>query len=81
MIAIDRFHCYGDSKFELVYLHGTCIFSCPSQPAHMDRLYVLLSLLTTGMHDVHPDSKVIWYDSVTVVGDLKWQNKLNDFNE
>ena len=36
--------------------------------------------LTKAMHDSDPDSLVIWYDSVTIEGDLKWQNSLNDLN-
>ena len=51
------------------------------QGALMDRLYTFLSLLTTGMHDIHPRSKIIWYDSVTVDGNLKWQNSLNKMNQ
>ena len=42
---------------------------------------MLLSLLTTGMHQACPGSKVIWYDSVTVDGELKWQNSLNQLNQ
>ena len=29
---------------------------------------------------MNPDSKVLWYDSVTVDGKLEWQNALNDLN-
>ena len=42
---------------------------------------MLLSLLTTGMHQACPGSKVIWYDSVTVAGELRWQNALNQLNQ
>ena len=44
-------------------------------------MYMLLSLLTTGMHQACPGSKVIWYDSVTVAGELRWQNALNQLNQ
>ncbi|CAI8051585.1 Cytosolic endo-beta-N-acetylglucosaminidase [Geodia barretti] len=47
----------------------------------MDNLFTFLSLLTTGMHNALPWSKVIWYDSVTVDGNLKWQNALNKMNQ
>jgi hypothetical protein len=50
-------------------------------PALMDNLFTFLSLLTTGMHNALPWSKVIWYDSVTVDGNLKWQNALNKMNQ
>lgn len=63
----------------MVFTH-CCIFS-NMQPLVMDRLYTFLSLLTTGMHEACPGSKVIWYDSVTVDGNLKWQNSLNKMNQ
>ena len=30
------------------------------------------------MHEALPNSEVIWYDSVTINGELKWQNQLNE---
>lgn len=42
---------------------------------------MLISLVTTGMHDFCPGSKVIWYDSITTEGKLKWQNMLNHLNQ
>lgn len=51
------------------------------QPSQIDNLYMMLTLLTTGMHQTLPGSKVIWYDSVTTAGELKWQNRLNEMNE
>lgn len=42
---------------------------------------MMLSLLTTGMHQAVPGSKVIWYDSVTSDGELRWQSCLNEKNE
>ena len=51
------------------------------QHSHLDSLYLLLTLLTTGMHQAVPGSKVIWYDSVTKTGELKYQNALNEHNE
>ena len=41
----------------------------------------LVKELTKAMHDrVSHDAKVIWYDSVTHLGELKWQNALNENN-
>ncbi|KAK6932967.1 Glycoside hydrolase, family 85 [Dillenia turbinata] len=40
-----------------------------------------ISHLTTVMHSSLPNSLVIWYDAVTVSGDLSWQNQLNDNNQ
>ena len=47
----------------------------------LDQLNMFLSLVTTGMHEAVPGSKVIWYDSVTTEGKLKWQNELNQLNQ
>lgn len=40
-----------------------------------------VSHLTQTLHFSLPGSLVIWYDSVTISGDLKWQNQLNDNNK
>ena len=32
------------------------------------------------MHEAVPNSEVIWYDSVTIDRELKWQNQLNELN-
>ncbi|XP_058075128.1 cytosolic endo-beta-N-acetylglucosaminidase 1-like [Magnolia sinica] len=37
--------------------------------------------LTQTMHAHVPDSLVIWYDSVTINGNLRWQNQLNELNK
>lgn len=50
------------------------------QPKLQDQLYMFLSMVTSGMHASIPGSKVIWYDSVTTEGKLKWQNMLNELN-
>lgn len=40
-----------------------------------------LKELTDKMHTLKPFSKVVWYDSITSTGDLKWQNELNHLND
>ncbi|XP_042512682.1 cytosolic endo-beta-N-acetylglucosaminidase 1-like isoform X2 [Macadamia integrifolia] len=37
--------------------------------------------LTRTMHTSVPGSLVIWYDSVTINGCLKWQDQLNEYNK
>ncbi|KAF5199306.1 Cytosolic endo-beta-n-acetylglucosaminidase [Thalictrum thalictroides] len=44
-------------------------------------LKVFVNHLTQTMHSSMPGSLVIWYDSVTVDGNLDWQNQLNDKNK
>ncbi|KAK6027017.1 glycosyl hydrolase family 85 [Ostertagia ostertagi] len=47
---------------------------------HIDNLKLFLRLLTDKMREATRFSRVIWYDSVTVTGMLKWQNMLNELN-
>ncbi|XP_059456645.1 cytosolic endo-beta-N-acetylglucosaminidase 1 [Corylus avellana] len=37
--------------------------------------------LNQSMHSSVPGSLVIWYDSVTIHGDLQWQDQLNEMNK
>ncbi|XP_066366217.1 cytosolic endo-beta-N-acetylglucosaminidase 1-like isoform X3 [Miscanthus floridulus] len=47
----------------------------------IDNLKEFIKHLTTTMHDAVPGSLVIWYDAITVNGDLDWQDKLNKYNK
>lgn len=47
----------------------------------IDNLKSFLRLLTDGMRKAVRHSRVIWYDSVTVTGELSWQNMLNEQNK
>ncbi|KAK4873863.1 hypothetical protein RN001_013223 [Aquatica leii] len=46
----------------------------------IDFLQSFVKELTQKIHDKHPGSLIIWYDSVINDGNLKWQNELNYFN-
>lgn len=48
---------------------------------HINNLLEFVRLLTTLMHERVPGSTVIWYDSVTKDGKLRWQDCLNDQNK
>ncbi|KAI3470921.1 hypothetical protein Pfo_027584 [Paulownia fortunei] len=50
-------------------------------PGQIPTLEEFVSHLSQTMHSSLPGSMVIWYDSVTVDGDLNWQNQLNDKNK
>jgi len=45
-----------------------------------ENLIYFVRILTQRMHAAIPGSQVIWYDSVTINGDLTWQNELNELN-
>ncbi|RCV18184.1 hypothetical protein SETIT_3G280100v2 [Setaria italica] len=47
----------------------------------IDNLKEFVNHLTKTMHAAVPGSLVIWYDAITVKGDLDWQNKLNKYNK
>ena len=47
----------------------------------MPRLLQFVSKVKAACTAVDPNSSIIWYDSVTIEGDLKWQNQLNQLNE
>jgi mannosyl-glycoprotein endo-beta-N-acetylglucosaminidase len=50
-------------------------------PEHISRLERFVELIHRKLHDKIPHAEVIWYDSVTTKGELKWQNELNDLNK
>ncbi|XP_062231133.1 cytosolic endo-beta-N-acetylglucosaminidase 1-like isoform X3 [Phragmites australis] len=47
----------------------------------IDNLKEFVNHLTKTMHAAVPGSLVIWYDAITVNGELDWQNKLNKYNK
>ncbi|XP_037467822.1 cytosolic endo-beta-N-acetylglucosaminidase 1-like [Triticum dicoccoides] len=47
----------------------------------IDNLKEFVNHLTKRMHAAVPGSLVIWYDAITVGGDLDWQDKLNEHNK
>jgi len=47
----------------------------------IDNLKEFVNHLTKTMHAAVPGSLVIWYDAITVKGELDWQNKLNKYNK
>ncbi|XP_063361794.1 cytosolic endo-beta-N-acetylglucosaminidase [Cydia amplana] len=49
-----------------------------TKPAELVEFVRYLHVL---LHSEIPDSVLIWYDSVTVAGELAWQNTLNDNNK
>jgi mannosyl-glycoprotein endo-beta-N-acetylglucosaminidase len=49
-------------------------------PERVSRLEQFVNLIHRRLHDKIPYAEVIWYDSVTAEGALKWQNELNSLN-
>lgn len=48
---------------------------------YAQKMKAFLEYMTAQMHKEIPGSLVIWYDSVTHDGSLKWQNALNEKNK
>lgn len=53
---------------------------CEIQQNKVSKLRKFLKFLTERIHEVVPNGKVFWYDSVVNTGHLRWQNELNDKN-
>jgi mannosyl-glycoprotein endo-beta-N-acetylglucosaminidase len=51
-----------------------------NHPGKVEELITWVECLTELVHEAIPDSKVIWYDSITTTGALRWQNALNEHN-
>uniref|UniRef100_A0A8C5WDQ0 Cytosolic endo-beta-N-acetylglucosaminidase n=1 Tax=Leptobrachium leishanense TaxID=445787 RepID=A0A8C5WDQ0_9ANUR len=49
-------------------------------PVAVSRVPLFLRYLTDQLHQRIPGGLILWYDSVTHSGELKWQNELNDSN-
>ncbi|GJN14109.1 hypothetical protein PR202_gb00891 [Eleusine coracana subsp. coracana] len=48
---------------------------------YIENLKEFVNHLTKKIHADVPGSLVIWYDAITVNGELDWQNKLNKYNK
>ena len=64
-------------KVEAVVVMEVCNrFQVEEVPA----MCAFVKYLTSEMRRCIGHSEVIWYDSVTCSGELKWQNELNEYN-
>ncbi|CAF1323401.1 unnamed protein product [Adineta steineri] len=52
----------------------------PIEPEYIERLLSFVSKLKIACSKIDRNSLIIWYDSVTIHGELKWQNQLNELN-
>ncbi|KAJ9581509.1 hypothetical protein L9F63_023313, partial [Diploptera punctata] len=52
----------------------------PISAEKVSKLELFVELLHSKLHAQVPHAELIWYDSVTSKGSLKWQNELNDNN-
>jgi len=50
------------------------------QVEEVSAMHCFVDYLTSEMHRRVEHSEVIWFDSVTCDGQLKWQNELNEHN-
>lgn len=56
------------------------IFLRLPQAVAVQNMPVFLRYLTAQLHQRVPGGLVLWYDSVTQSGQLKWQDELNEHN-
>ncbi|XP_018021119.1 cytosolic endo-beta-N-acetylglucosaminidase-like [Hyalella azteca] len=71
LINISRYH----------KLHGWLInIENKVNPVAIGLVLVFLRKLRAGMKTISTDSLVVWYDSITHSGDLRWQDELNGQN-
>lgn len=81
----DSVHKYADRLTELAVALGfdgwLINMEVTLDPGQIPNLKEFVNYLGQTMHSSLPGSLVIWYDSVTVDGDLSWQNQLNDKNK
>ena len=69
---VIQFHILGNSI--------TFIVLCQNQEDMVESMKHFVSYLTREMRKHNTHSQVIWYDSVTKIGKLDWQNELNSNN-
>ncbi|XP_057784667.1 cytosolic endo-beta-N-acetylglucosaminidase 1 isoform X2 [Salvia miltiorrhiza] len=81
----DSLRMYADRLTELAVALGfdgwLLNMEVTLDPGQIPNLKEFVSYLSLTMHSSLPGSLVIWYDSVTVDGELIWQNQLNDKNK
>ncbi|KAI8989437.1 glycosyl hydrolase family 85-domain-containing protein [Pilobolus umbonatus] len=78
LVAIAKHYRFDGWLFNI-----ECIFyPFPIAPQFKaSELAKFLNYLTHQMHKEVPGSQIIWYDSMTIEGDIRWQNQLNEKNE
>lgn len=53
----------------------------PMNAPVLESFMYFLKLLIKCLKNISPDKTVIWYDAITLLGELKWQNKLCTLNK
>lgn len=67
-----------------IFLLPSCLYMCLYvclQEDKVSHLREFVAYLTQRCHSEVTGSKVLWYDSVTRSGELKWQDQLNEENK
>ncbi|KZV25990.1 cytosolic endo-beta-N-acetylglucosaminidase-like [Dorcoceras hygrometricum] len=81
----DSAHMYAERLTELAVALGfdgwLINMEVTLDPGQIPNLKEFVSHLSQTMHSSVSGSLVIWYDSVTIDGNLSWQNQLNDKNK
>ncbi|KAG5885999.1 hypothetical protein JTB14_025393 [Gonioctena quinquepunctata] len=74
---------FAESLAELTKIFGFdgWLLNIENKVVNIDVLKEFVPYITNLIHQVNSENLVIWYDSVTIKGDLNWQNELNDKNK
>ncbi|GMH04183.1 hypothetical protein Nepgr_006022 [Nepenthes gracilis] len=85
LLTKESAHMYAELLAELAVILGfdgwLLNMEVELDVGQIPNLIEFVSHLTLTMHSSKPGSLVIWYDSVTCYGDLRWQNQLNVYNK
>lgn len=81
-VNIEKMQTFAQSLAKLTEIFGFdgWLLNIENKIDNIDILKKFVAYLTDLLHSINPGNLVIWYDSVTEEGLLKWQNKLSAEN-
>lgn len=79
---VPSMHKFAQSLAKLTKIFGFdgWLLNIENKVQNINVLKEFVPYFTALIHEDNPGNIVIWYDSVTVNGELKWQNELNEQN-
>lgn len=65
----------------LTYKFDGYLLNIENDITNPETMIKFVTYLTSEIKNISPDFMILWYDSVTIEGKLKWQNELNNLNK